>query len=244
MRIDVLTLFPQMFSALDASVIGRARQAALLDLQVHDIRPYSKRKHKNTDNYPFGGGAGMLMMVQPLVDAIRSVAPRPFIGKRILLSPRGQVLTQELAQELSREERLLLVCGHYEGVDERVIESHIDLEISVGDYVLTGGELPAMVLIDCVARLLDGVLGSEESAADESFSSDGLLEYPQYTRPRVFEGQEVPEVLLSGDHARIQAWRRQQSLLLTAQRRPDMLRQADISAQERQWLKEQGISLD
>ena len=244
MRIDVLTIFPEMFTALDASVIGRARQAGLIDLQVRDIRPYSKRKHKNTDDYPFGGGAGMVMMAQPISDAIEDIAPEPFAGKRILLSPRGQVLTQALAQQLSREPRLLLVCGHYEGVDERVIERQIDMELSVGDYVLTGGELPAMVLIDCVARLIGGVLGSEDSAADESFSSDGLLEYPQYTRPRVFEGLEVPEVLLSGDHARIRAWRREQSLLLTALRRPDLLARADIAPKEMAWLRDQGALPD
>ncbi len=238
MKIDVLTLFPEMFTALNASIIGRAREGELLDVTIHDIRPYSKRKHKNTDDYPFGGGAGMLMMVQPLVDAIRAVSPSPYNGRRILLSPRGQVLTQQKAQELAGEEQLLLICGHYEGVDERVIDHYVDEELSIGDYVLTGGELPAMVLIDCVARLLPGVLGSEASAEDESFS-EGLLEYPQYTRPRVFEGHEVPEVLLSGDHARINAWRRQQALLLTHKRRPDLLQNAPLLDAELEWLKQQ-----
>lgn len=238
MRIDVLTLFPEMFAPLDTSIIGRAREGALLDVAIHDIRPFSKRKHKNTDDYPFGGGAGMLMMVQPLVDAIRAVSPAPYKGRRILLSPRGQVLTQQKAQELAGEEQLLLICGHYEGVDERVIDHYVDEELSIGDYVLTGGELPAMVLIDCVARLLPGVLGSEASAEDESFS-DGLLEYPQYTRPRLFEGHAVPEVLLSGDHARIASWRKQQALLLTHQRRPDLLEAASLTDAEWLWLKEQ-----
>ncbi len=185
----------------------------------------------------------MLMMAQPILDAIRHVAPDPFPGKRILMSPRGRTLTQEMANELSRESNLLILCGHYEGVDERVVESAIDMEISIGDYVLTGGELPAMVLIDCLARQIEGVLGSEESAETESFSVPGLLEYPQYTRPRVFEGREVPEVLLSGDHSKINDWRRKQSILLTAQRRPDLLETAQISEKEKAWLAENGYLL-
>lgn len=240
MTIDVLTIFPDMFAPLEQSVIGRARQAGKLEVRIWDIRPFSKSKHKNTDDYPFGGGAGMLMMPQPIVDAIRCVAPDPYPGKRILLSPRGRTLTQEMANQLSREDKLMLLCGHYEGIDERVIDTYIDMELSIGDYVLTGGELPAMVLIDCLARQIEGVLGSEESAMDESFSTCGLLEYPQYTRPRNFEGMEVPEVLLSGDHARINAWRRQQALLITAQRRPELLEKSDISAKERVWLQESG----
>ena len=238
MKIDVLTIFPEMFSALDASIIGRAREAGHIRVRVHDIRPFSAAKHKNTDDYPYGGGAGMLMTAQPIVTAMRAVTPAPFVGKRILLSPRGQVLSQALARSLAEEEHLVLLCGHYEGVDERVIEHHIDLEVSIGDYVLTGGELPAMVLIDCLARLQQGVLGSADSAEEESFSHH-LLEYPQYTRPRVFEGKEVPEVLLSGNHADIALWRRQQSILLTARRRPDLLAQAPLTVRERQWLQEQ-----
>lgn len=243
MKIDVLTIFPEMFTPLEQSIIGRARQAGKLDVQITDIRPFSTCKHKNTDDYPFGGGAGMLMMAQPILDAIRHVAPDPFPGKRILMSPRGRTLTQEMANELSRESNLLILCGHYEGVDERVVESAIDMEISIGDYVLTGGELPAMVLIDCLARQIEGVLGSEESAETESFSVPGLLEYPQYTRPRVFEGREVPEVLLSGDHSKINDWRRKQSILLTAQRRPDLLKTAQISEKEKAWLAENGYLL-
>lgn len=243
MKIDVLTIFPEMFTPLEQSIIGRARQAGKLDVQITDIRPFSTCKHKNTDDYPFGGGAGMLMMAQPILDAIRHVAPDPFPGKRILMSPRGRTLTQEMANELSRESNLLILCGHYEGVDERVVESAIDMEISIGDYVLTGGELPAMVLIDCLARQIEGVLGSEESAETESFSVPGLLEYPQYTRPRVFEGREVPEVLLSGDHSKINDWRRKQSILLTAQRRPDLLETAQISEKEKAWLAENGYLL-
>jgi len=236
LKIDVLTIFPEMFTPLDTSIIGRAKQAGLIDVVVTDIRPFSKSKHKNTDDYPFGGGAGMLMMAQPIADAIRVVAPDPYAGKRILLSPRGKPLKQALARELSQQPALLLLCGHYEGVDERIITRYIDMEISIGDYVLTGGELPAMVLIDCVSRLLEGVLGSDLSAQDESFSLDGLIEYPQYTRPRVFEGMEVPEVLLSGDHARLAAWRREQALLTTARLRPDILENARLSQDEREWI--------
>jgi len=236
LKIDVLTIFPEMFTPLDTSIIGRAKQAGLIDVVVTDIRPFSKSKHKNTDDYPFGGGAGMLMMAQPIADAIRVVAPDPYAGKRILLSPRGKPLKQALARELSQQPALLLLCGHYEGVDERIITRYIDMEISIGDYVLTGGELPAMVLIDCVSRLLEGVLGSVLSAQDESFSLDGLIEYPQYTRPRVFEGMEVPEVLLSGDHARLAAWRREQALLTTARLRPDILENARLNQDEREWI--------
>ncbi len=240
MRIDVLTIFPDMFAPIEQSIIGRARQAGTLNVHITDIRHFSKSKHKNTDDYPFGGGAGMLMMVQPIADAIRATAPDPYPGKRILMSPRGKMLTQEVANDLSREENLMILCGHYEGVDERVVDRYIDMEISIGDYVLTGGELPAMVIIDCLARQIEGVLGSEASAGEESFSSAGLLEYPQYTRPREFEGAQVPEVLLSGDHARINDWRRQQSLLVTAQRRPDLLKKAAITHAERCWLQENG----
>ena len=214
MTIDILTIFPEMFeSVLNTSILGRAREKGLITIEATDIRPFSSCKHKNTDDYPFGGGAGMLMTPQPIADAIKEICRRrqaacPVNGeagetdaemprktaKRIYLSPRGVPFTQKLAQELAREEELILLCGHYEGVDQRVLDRYIDMEISVGDYVLTGGELGAMVIADCVSRLIPGVLGSEESSQDESFSADGLLEYPQYTRPRVFEGVEVPEV--------------------------------------------------
>lgn len=240
MKIELLTIFPEMFeSFLSASIIGRAREAGLLDIHATDIRPYSQNKHKNTDDYPFGGGAGMLMLAQPIADAMKAVTRPPFQGKRIYMSPRGVPLTQALAQELSQEERLVILCGHYEGVDQRVLDKYIDMEISVGDYVLTGGETAAMVLIDCVSRLVPGVLGSAESAGDESFSNDGLLEYPQYTRPRVFEDMEVPEVLLNGDHKKISQWRREQALLATARMRPDLLDKANITPAERRWLSEQ-----
>lgn len=240
MKIELLTIFPEMFdSFLNASIIGRAREAGLLDIHATDIRPYSQNKHKNTDDYPFGGGAGMLMLAQPIADAMKAVTRPPFQGKRIYMSPRGVPLTQALAQQLSQEERLVILCGHYEGVDQRVLDKYIDMEISVGDYVLTGGETAAMVLIDCVSRLVPGVLGSAESTGDESFSNDGLLEYPQYTRPRVFEDMEVPEVLLNGDHKKISQWRREQALLATARMRPDLLAAASITPAERRWLSEQ-----
>ena len=240
MKIELLTIFPEMFdSFLNTSIIGRAREAGLLDIHATDIRPYSQNKHKNTDDYPFGGGAGMLMLAQPIADAMKDVTRPPFHGKRIYMSPRGRTLTQALAQQLSQEEQLVILCGHYEGVDQRALDKYINMEISVGDYVLTGGETAAMVLIDCVSRLVPGVLGSEESAGDESFSNDGLLEYPQYTRPRVFEDMEVPPVLLNGDHKKISQWRREQALLTTARIRPDLLDKASITPAERRWLSEQ-----
>lgn len=239
MRIDVLTIFPEMFTPLRQSILGRAGEGGLVDLQVTDIRPYSASKHKNTDDYPFGGGAGMLMMAQPIADAIKAVTPESYAGIRVFMSPRGIPLTQKLVKELSQAPALMILCGHYEGVDERVIETYIDLEISIGDYVLTGGELPAMVTIDAVARMLPGVLGSDQSTHEESFTDDLLLEYPQYTRPREFEGKCVPEVLLNGNHAQIEQWRRQQRLLITQQRRPDLLAQANLSEKERNWLRQQ-----
>lgn len=239
MKIDVLTIFPEMFKALDTSIIARARQSGRLNLNLWDIRAFSASKHRNTDDYPFGGGAGMLMMPQPIADAIKAAAPDPYPGKRIYMSPRGVPLTQEMAKSLSLEPSLMILCGHYEGVDERVISKYIDLEVSIGDYVLTGGELPAMVLIDCVARLLDGVLGAESSTVEESFSDENLLEYPQYTRPREFEGMEVPEVLLGGNHAQISQWRRRQRLIATLLRRPDLLEKARLTKDEADWLYSQ-----
>ena len=278
MTIDILTIFPEMFdSVLNTSILGRARQQGLITIEATDIRPFSASKHKNTDDYPFGGGAGMLMMAQPIADAIKAVCEKrgvecpsnipdekktevsndfrkesglysdgeekPRRVKRIFLSPRGVPLTQKLAQSLAQEENLILLCGHYEGVDQRVLDKYIDLEISIGDYVLTGGELGAMVLADCVARLLPGVLGSEESPQDESFSDAGLLEYPQYTRPRVFEGMEVPEVLLNGDHAKIAAWRREQAISVTALRRPELLKKAELSEKEKEQLQKSGFPI-
>ena len=242
MKIDILTIFPEMFeSVLSTSILGRAREHGLIDITCIDIRPFSTMKHKNTDDYPFGGGAGMVMLAQPIYDAMQSVTGENFRGKRIYMGPRGKTLNQELAQELARESELVILCGHYEGVDQRVLDHYIDMEISIGDYILTGGETAAMVLIDCVSRFIPGVLGSAESAGDESFSASGLLEYPQYTRPRVFEGVEVPEVLLNGDHKKINQWRREQALLATARLRPDLLDKAEITEAERDWLKGQDI---
>ena len=238
MKISILTIFPQMFeSVLGSSILGRAREAGLIGIQCVDIRPFSDKKHQNTDDYPFGGGAGMVMMAQPIADAMAEVTKAPFSGRRIYLGPRGKTFTQETARELAKEKELVLLCGHYEGVDQRVLDGCIDEEISIGDYILTGGELAAMVLVDCVARLIPGVLGSEESPEEESFS-DGLLEYPQYTRPREWNGIPVPEVLLNGDHAKIKAWRRQQSLLATLKFRPDLLDKADLTKADKKFLQE------
>ena len=222
MRIDRLTLFPEMFSGvLSASMLGRARESGLLAVETHDIRAFTQNKHNKADDYPFGGGAGLVMMAQPIFDCMDRVLSDGMPARRILLTPRGRPLTTGLARCLARERRLVLLCGHYEGVDERV-SAILDDEISIGDYVLTGGELPAMVLIDCVSRFIPGVLGSAESAEDESFS-EGLLEYPQYTRPADFRGMQVPEVLLSGHHKNIEAWRRQQALEKTRRMRPELL---------------------
>ncbi len=239
MRIDILTLFPEMFDGvLSASMLGRAQANGLLDIRVHNIRDYTDNKHRKADDYPFGGGAGLVMMAQPIYDCMDAVLEGG-TARRILMTPRGRTLNQKIAKELSGEERLVLLCGHYEGVDERVMEI-IDDEISVGDYVLTGGELPAMIVVDCVSRLIPGVLGSDESAADESFSED-LLEYPQYTRPASFRGMDVPEILLNGHHAKIQAWRKEQARLKTALNRPDLLSEATdkgeiIEAPDDAWL--------
>lgn len=221
MKITVLTLFPEMFAPLFQSVTGRAVEAGRLEINIVDIRDFASGRHKKCDDYPFGGGAGMVMMPEPIGSAIEACDAN-HSAKRIYLSPKGATFTQSKAVELSSCEEILLLCGHYEGVDERVIELFIDEEISVGDYVLTGGELPAMVICDCVARLCEGVI-SDGSLVDESFS-DGMLEYPQYTRPAVYRGRSVPEVLLSGDHAKIDEWRRAQSQKLTRARRPDLLK--------------------
>ena len=238
MIVNILTIFPEMFeSVFSASILGRAREQGLLDIRLTDIRPYSASKHKNTDDYPFGGGAGMVMMAQPIMDAMADVTATHPDAKRIYLGPRGRKLTTALAKELAQEKELILLCGHYEGVDQRALDACIDEEISIGDYILTGGELAAMVLTDCVARFIPGVLGSAESPEEESFS-DGLLEYPQYTRPRELDGRTVPDVLLSGDHAKIRIWRRRESLAATARFRPDLLETADLSESDLKILKE------
>ena len=221
MKIDVLTLFPGMFPGpLDESIIKRACESGRLRLGIRDLRDYTHDRHRKVDDRPFGGGPGMLMKPEPLFEAVEAL--RGEKTRVILTSPAGRPFRQEIAQELADEEHLLLVCGSYEGFDERVRECLADDELSIGDYVLTNGALPAMVIIDAVTRLLPGVLGDDESSVDESFS-DGLLEYPQYTRPAEFRGMSVPEVLLSGDHAAIERWRREQARMRTGQRRPDLL---------------------
>lgn len=221
MKIDVLTLFPEMFVALDSSLIGKAKEKGLFQLKCHNVRDYSADKHKKCDDAPFGGGAGMVMTPQPIHDCIVAVDPE-HKAKRIFLSPRGRTLTQSVVKELSEQSNLLLLCGHYEGVDQRVLDLDIDEELSIGDYVLSGGELAAMVVIDSVLRYVPDVLGNAESTVDESFSQP-LLEYPQYTRPQDFLGLKVPEVLVSGHHEKVHEWRKQQSLEITAKNRPDLL---------------------
>jgi len=219
LKITILTLFPEMFAPLQGSIIGRAVENGKLGIEVVNIRDYAENKHFKCDDYPFGGGAGMVMMPQPIGSAIKAIDPE-HKAHRIYMSPKGQTFKQEKAFGLLKFEHLILLCGHYEGVDQRAIDLFIDEEISIGDYVLTGGELPAMVVCDCVARYVDGVI-SGGSLVDETFGENGL-EYPQYTRPAVYEGISVPEVLLSGNHAEIDAWRRRQSAKLTAERRPDL----------------------
>jgi tRNA (guanine37-N1)-methyltransferase len=221
MKIDVLTLFPAMFAGpLDESIIMRARKAGLLDLKIHNLRDWTHDRHKTVDDRPFGGGPGMLLKPEPIFEAVEQLA-RP-ATKVILLSPSGRKFDQAMARQLAAETDLLLITGHYEGFDERVRETLADDELSIGDYVLTNGALPAMVVIDAVARLLPGVLGDDESSHDESFSA-GLLEYPQYTRPAEFRGMRVPDILVSGNHAEIENWRREQARLKTQAQRPDLL---------------------
>ncbi len=240
MRIDFLTLFPDSCNAvLGESIIGRARERGILDFRFHQIRDYTENRQKQVDDYPYGGGMGMVMNAQPIADCYRAVCDE--LGHRphlIYLSPQGKTLTQQRARELAELPELCLLCGHYEGVDERVLEAIVDEQISIGDYVLTGGELPAMVLADCVARMIPGVLSDEVCFTEESHFSS-LLEYPQYTRPAVWEGREVPEILLSGHHENIAKWRREQSLLRTLEHRPDLLEHAELTPKEKVFLKEQ-----
>ncbi|MDQ1278260.1 MAG: tRNA ((1)-)-methyltransferase [Thermodesulfobacteriota bacterium] len=238
MRFDILSLFPEMFiSVFESSILKKARERALIDVHVHDIRMYAPGKHRVTDDAPFGGGGGMVMKVEPIARALAALELQPGEGPVILMSPQGDPFRQEIAAELAACPRLVLICGHYEGVDERVKEQLADRELSIGDFVLTGGELSAMVIVDAVARLIPGVLGNSESARTDSFSS-GLLEYPQYTRPQDYGGWKVPEVLLNGNHRDIDYWRRRQSLTRTWRRRPELLEKIDLSDSDRMILKE------
>ena len=220
MRIDILTLFPEMFAPLRQSVIGRAVISGKVEIVITDIRDYTADKHKKCDDTPFGGGAGMVMSAQPIASAIEAVDPN-HLARRVYLSPKGRVFNQSVVKEYAALDRILLLCGHYEGVDQRVLDMYIDEELSIGDYVLTGGEIPALAVADAVLRYVDGVINSN-SLLQESVTG-GLLEYPQYTKPRVFKGVEVPEVLLSGNHEKIEAWRKEQAEKITAEKRPDLL---------------------
>ncbi|MBS3938013.1 MAG: tRNA (guanosine(37)-N1)-methyltransferase TrmD [Peptococcaceae bacterium] len=241
MRVDVLTLFPEMFvPVIGASMLKIAAEKGLLTVSISNIRDFAYSKHRVVDDTPFGGGAGMVMKPEPLVIAVENALAEggpmePTQRRVILMTPAGKIFSQAKAVELANLRHLVLICGHYEGIDQRVVDLVVDEELSIGDYVLTGGELPAMVVIDCVARLLPGVLGSELSARDETFAGDGWLEYPHYTRPREFRGRLVPEVLLSGDHARIARWRRGQSIKRTQARRPDLIT-ANLSLDDKKCL--------
>lgn len=238
MIIDILTIFPGMVAGpITESIIGKAIDRKLIDIRIINIRDYAADPHRTTDDRPFGGGSGMVMKPEPLVAAIGNVRENDPAARVILLSPQGKLFDQGIAFELSRLNHICLVCGRYEGVDERIRNHYVDDEISIGDYVLTGGELPALVIVDAVARLLPGVLGSNESLSEESFIT-GLLEYPHYTRPEIFENHRVPDILLSGNHGAIRRWRRQQALIRTWQRRPDLLEKNQLSREDEELLAE------
>lgn len=235
MKIDVLTLFPEMFKGvLQQSILKRAQERDLLQVKFYDIRDYADNKHRQVDDAPFGGGQGMLLMPQPAFDCLEDVLSKAEKNRCVAyLSPQGQPFTTQTAKRLSGVDELVLLCGHYEGVDQRVIDTFVEEEISLGDFILTGGEIAAMAVIDAVARFVPGVLGSAASAHEDSFAN-GLLEYPQYTRPSEFRGQKVPDILLSGDHAKINRWRREQSILTTRQKRPDLLAAAPLTQEEKE----------
>lgn len=239
MNFYVLTLFPQMIeNGCGESILKRAQDKELLHIEAVNIRDYSQNKHNRVDDYPYGGGAGMVMQPMPVYEAWKALTDR--IGKKprvVFMTPQGRVFNQKIAEELAKEEDLIFLCGHYEGIDERVLEMIVTDEMSAGDFVLTGGELPAMMMIDCISRLVPGVLNNDMSAEDESFSGN-LLEYPQYTRPEVFMGKKVPDVLLSGHHGNVDKWRRQQSILRTQAKRPDLLEKAELTKKEKAWLDE------
>ena len=234
MKFDVLTLFPEMFDSLKTSIIGKAVEKKLIEINLVNIRDFSKNKHKKVDDTPYGGGAGMVMKPDVVYEAYQSIESEE--AKVIYMSPQGNTLNQKKVEELSKEKHLIILCGHYEGIDQRVLDKIVDEEISIGDYVLTGGEIPAMALIDSVSRQIEGVL-NQASIEEESFSG-GLLEYPQYTRPEVFEGIEVPEVLKSGHHKNIDNWRREQALKRTFEKRPELLEQAELSEKDKKFIKE------
>jgi len=238
MRFDILTLFPAMFEGpFRESIVGKAIEAGLVTVAVHNLRDYTTDKHRTADDAPYGGGGGMVMKPEPIFRAVETVLGEERSSTRvILLSPQGRLFTQELAWELAVQKRILLICGRYEGVDERVGQHLVDDEISVGDYVLTGGEIPAMVIVDAVTRLLPGVLGDPGAAMKDSHAR-GLLEHPQYTRPAVFRGYPVPDLLLSGDHAKIARWRRREALRRTFERRPDLLKKADLTEEDKEYLR-------
>lgn len=238
MDFHVLTLFPDMVrQGLMTSIIGRAIEEDIIRLNAVNIREYTNNKHGKTDDYPYGGGAGMVMQAQPVYDAYKAVeASLDYKPKVICLTPQGKVFNQQAARELAIEKGIVFLCGHYEGIDERVIEEIVTDEYSIGDFVVTGGEMPAMLMIDAISRMIPGVLHNTESADDDSFG-DGLLEFPQYSRPEVWNGRRVPPILLSGDHAKVDAWRREQSLIRTALRRPDLLKTAHISPKEKQFIE-------
>ena len=242
MKVNILTLFPEMFVPLEESMLGRAAENGLLEINLINIRDYTVDKHNRVDDTPFGGGAGMVMQIQPILDAYEK---NSLSGRVLYMSPRGRKLTGEMAEELAGESEITVLCGHYEGVDQRALDRLSAEEVSIGDYVLTGGELPAMVLVDAVARFIGGVLSSEESVKDESIYS-GLLEYPQYTKPRSYDGDDVPEILLNGNHGAIDLWRFEQSVLLTGERRPDLLEKFlensdDLSRDEKKILIRHGL---
>lgn len=238
MRIDILTLFPNMFTGvLNESILKRAQEKSLVKFNLINFRDFSTDKHKKVDDYPYGGGAGMVLSPQPIFDAVESIKAESDGPVRVLLmTPQGERFTQQKAMELAKEKHLVFICGHYEGFDERIREHLATDELSIGDYVLTGGELASMVIIDSVVRLIPGILGNQESYQYDSFS-DGLLEYPQYTRPANFRGFKVPDVLLSGDHKKIEKWRRQESLRRTLERRPDLLEHADLTEEDLEFLR-------
>jgi len=245
MRFHVMTLFPDMVSGgLRTSITGRAIENHIFELNIVNIRDYSRDKHKHVDDYPYGGGAGMVMQPGPVYDCYQDIVKDMDKKPRVIyMTPQGKVFSQAIAEELSKEEELIFLCGHYEGIDERVLEEIVTDELSIGDYVLTGGELPAMVMIDSISRLISGVLNNDDSAEYESFQ-DGLLEYPQYTRPETFMDKKVPSVLLSGHHGNIEKWRREQSLKRTLIRRPELLEKAELSKDDKKTLEKLRKNLD